>query len=59
MKATEREIGEFTATVSRDDNGRIVAEIWHTASGKTVGITEVDTIEDGWWWAKKTVEMQG
>lgn len=52
----DRRIGEYTASVNRDDRGRIVAEVWHNESGKTVGITEVDTIEGGWWWAKKLAD---
>lgn len=53
---TERQYGDYTATVSRDNRGRVVAELYHTQSGKTIGITEVDTIQDGWWWAKKLAD---
>lgn len=55
----ERTIGEYTANVSKDDYGRIVAEVWHTASGKTVGITECATSAEAWHWARKTVELLG
>lgn len=54
----DRRIGDYTASIRRDDRGRLVAEVWHTESGKTLGITEVDTVEGGWWWAKRLVEMQ-
>lgn len=56
---SERTFGEYTANVSRDDRGRIVAEVWHTESGKTVGITECATSAEAWHWARKTVELLG
>lgn len=53
----EKQIGDFTLEVNKDDRGRIVAEVWHTESGKTLAIEEVDTIPDAEHWAKKTIEI--
>ncbi len=47
---------DFETSITRDDRGRIVAEVWHKPSGQTVGITEVDTETDGHYWAAKLIE---
>lgn len=52
----EKNFGKYTASITKDDRGALVVELWHTASGKTIGITEVDTEVDGWHWVKKTLE---
>lgn len=31
---------DFQADITRDDRGRIVAEVWHKPSGQTVAIQE-------------------
>lgn len=41
-----KRIGAFTLDVNKDDRGRIVAEVWHTESGKTLAISEVDSEKD-------------
>ena len=46
---------DFEAEITRDDGGRIVAEVWHKPSGKTIGITEVETFAAGKWWAEKLI----
>ena len=55
--ATQKKIGEYTLGISKDDRGRLVAEIWHTASGKTLAIQEVDSIAAAEWWAKRAIEL--
>lgn len=52
------EIEGFTLTADRDDRGRIVAEVYHNESGKTVGITEVDNYEMARWWGSKLINQQ-
>lgn len=53
------QLGKFTLDINRDDRGRIVAEVWHKTSGKTLAITECDTIADAEHWGRKTVELNG
>jgi len=55
----EKVFGSYTASITRDDRGRIVAEVWHNESGKTLAISEVNTESDGWHWAKRVIEMRG
>lgn len=46
--------------VDRDDRGRLVAELWDERSGKTIGITEVDSakpIAAAEHWAKETLRI--
>lgn len=47
---------EFALDVARDDRGRIVAEVWHKASGKTVGIREVSGIAEAQRWGNQLVD---
>ena len=47
----------FVLDVSRDDRGRLVAEIWRKASGKTLAIEEVDSIAQAEHWARKIIEL--
>ena len=49
------EIDGYTLTVKRDDRGRLIAEVCHTASGKTVGSEQVDNYEMARWWGGKLV----
>jgi hypothetical protein len=49
---------DFEISITRDDRGRIIAEVWHKQSGQTVGITEVDTVADGRHWARKLIGQQ-
>lgn len=58
MEPQETIIGEYTYSVAQDDRGRIVAEVWHTESGKTLAIEECDTTADAKHWAKKLIEMR-
>lgn len=51
-------IDGYTLEMNRDDRGRIVAEVWHDATGKTLGITEVDNYEMGRWWGCKLINTQ-
>lgn len=52
------DIGDFVLDINEDDRGRIVAEVFHRESGKTVGITECDTTRDAKHWGKRLIEMQ-
>lgn len=47
----------FVLDINKDDRGRLVAEIWHAESGKTLAIEEVDTITGAEYWAKKAIEI--
>jgi hypothetical protein len=53
-----KQIGDFTLDVNTDDRGRIVAEVWHTQSGKTLGIEEVNTPEDAEHWARNAIDLR-
>ena len=54
----QNEIGEWTFAIYRDDRGRIVAEVWHSLNGKTLAITECDSIPDAKHWAVKIIRQQ-
>ena len=47
----------FVLDIDKDDRGRLVAEVWDEASGKTLATVEVDSIGDGEYWAKKAIEL--
>ena len=49
----------FVLDVDKDDRGRLVAEIWHASSGKTLAIEKVDSIAAAEHWAKKAIELYG
>lgn len=53
----KQKIDGFTLDISRDDRGRIVAEVWHDESGKTLAITECDTEAAAEHWGKKVIEQ--
>lgn len=54
--AASKPVSEIYAySVSRDDRGRIVCEVWHKESGKTVGITECNTVANARHWAAKLI----
>ena len=59
MTESQHTLGKYTLSVTKDDRGRIVAEVWDTVSGKTLGITEANSRADALHWAKKTIEMVG
>lgn len=56
MDTITRQYGDYTASVCRDDNGRYVAEVWHTATGKEVGIEDAGEFEAAWWTAKRMID---
>ena len=50
---------EWVLDVDKDDRGRLVAEVWHTTSGKTLGTTEVESIKAAESWARKAIVDAG